>query len=184
MAQLMRLHADSHCFATAQIEMEVARPRTDCLAMSYIATGKIRDVHISPVAVPARNDKLWEHTCFEAFIRACSGAEYYEFNFAPSAQWAAYRFSSFRTGRCDAFEISAPEIEVQSSPDRYTLRASLKLDCLSALPCNSMWQLDLSAWIEETSGRKSYWALAHLQEKPDFHHGDCFVHEISPTGQP
>ena len=184
MAQLLRLHANSRCFTGAKIEVGVARSRTDCLALSYIVTGTIRDVCISPVMASTRSDDLWEHTCFETFVRASSGAEYYEFNFAPSTQWAAYRFSSYRTGRCDAIEISAPEIEVQSSPDRYTLRASLKLDCLSALPRNSMWQLGLSALIEEMSGRKSYWALAHPPGKPDFHHADGFIHEFSPVGQP
>jgi hypothetical protein len=131
-----------------------------------------------------RSDGLWEHTCFEAFVRAASGTEYYEFNFAPSTQWAAYRFSDYRTGRCDAIEISAPEIEVQSSSDRYVLLASLKLDELSALPRNSMWKLGLSALIEEMSGRKSYWALAHPPGQPDFHRTDCFVHEFSPARQP
>jgi hypothetical protein len=33
MAQLLRLHADSRCFAAAQIDVEVARPRPDCLAL-------------------------------------------------------------------------------------------------------------------------------------------------------
>jgi len=32
--------------------------------------------------------------------------------------------------------------------------------------------------IEETSGRLSYWALAHPSGKPDFHHADCFACEI------
>jgi hypothetical protein len=32
----------------------------------------------------------------------------------------------------------------------------------------------LSAIIEETNGRKSFWALKHPPEKPDFHHDDCF----------
>jgi len=184
MAKLLRLHAHSHCFAVAQIQVEVARPSADRLALSYIVTGKMCDVRISSVMAAARSDKLWEHTCFEAFVRATSGTDYYEFNFASSTQWAAYRFSNYRAGRCDAAEISVPEIKVQSSPDRYTLRASLKLDCLSALPRNSMWQLGLSAVIEETSGRKSYWALAHPQGKVDFHHADCFVHEFSPDIQP
>ena len=184
MAKLLRLHAHSHCFAVAQIQVEIARPSADRLALSYIVTGKMCDVRISSVIAAVRSDDLWEHTCFEAFVRASSGAEYYEFNFSPSTQWAAYRFSSYRTGRCDAIEISAPEIGVQSSPDRYTLRASLKLDCLSALPRNSMWQLGLSALIEEMSGRKSYWALAHPPGKPDFHHADSFIHEFSPARQP
>jgi hypothetical protein len=169
--------------ATAQIEAEVARPRTGCLALSYTVTGKIHDVRISPVMAAARSDKLWEHTCFEAFVRASSGAEYCEFNFAPSPQWAEHRSSNYRPVRCEAAEISAPEIEVQSSPNCYTLRASLKLDCLSTLPRNSTLQLGLSALIEEMSGRKSYWALARPQGKPDFHHADCFIHEFSLAGQ-
>ena len=184
MAKLLRLHAHSQRFAAVQIQVEVARPSVDRLALSYIVTGKMSDVRILPVMATARSDKLWEHTCFEAFVRASSGAEYYEFNFAPSTQWAAYRFSSYRAGKCNAIEITAPEIEVQSSSDRYTLHASFRLDCLSALPRNSMWQLGLSALIEEKiSGRKSYWALAHPPGKPDFHHTDSFIHEFSPAGQ-
>jgi hypothetical protein len=35
--------------------------------------------------------------------------------------------------------------------------------------------LGLSAVIEETSGAKSYWALAHPPGRPDFHHADGFA---------
>ena len=61
----------------------------------------------------------------------------------------------------------------------YTLQASLELDRLSDLPRDAAWRLGLAAVIEETSGRKSYWALAHPPGKPDFHHPDCFAHEFS-----
>jgi hypothetical protein len=128
-----------------------------------------------------RADELWRHTCFEAFVGTSSGATYYEFNFAPSTQWAAYRFSSYRSGICVATEINSPRIEVQSVPERYTLKASLDLDRLSSLPRDAMWRLGLSALIEETSGRKSHWALAHPAGKADFHHSDCFAHEFSPA---
>jgi hypothetical protein len=83
-----------------------------------------------------------------------------------------------------ATEIGAPPIEVRSSSDRYTLQASLKLDRLSGLPCDTSWRLGLSALIEDTSRRKSYWALAHPPGKPDFHHADCFAYELSRAGQP
>jgi hypothetical protein len=36
----------------------------------------------------------------------------------------------------------------------------------------------LSAVVKETSGRQSYWALAHPSGKPDFHHSDCFALEV------
>jgi hypothetical protein len=108
-------------------------------------------------------------------------AEYYEFNFAPSTQWAAYRFNGYRSGLIVADEIDAPQIEVQSSPGCCTLQASLDLARLSALPRKAFWRLGLSAVIEDTSGRKSYWALAHPPGKPDFHHADCFAYELSPA---
>jgi hypothetical protein len=184
MRQLLRLHPDSRCFADLYIEVEVARPRADILVLSYIVTGKISEICIPPVIAADRSDELWRHTCFEAFVRASSGAEYYEFNFAPSTQWAAYRFGSYRSGMCVAAEISAPPIEVRSGPDCYTLQASLELDRLSALPRNALWRLGLSALIEDTSGSKSYWALAHPPGKPDFHHPDCFAHEFAPDMQP
>lgn len=184
MRLLLKLHPESRCFAVAHIEVEVAHPCTGSLALSYIVTGKISDVRMPPVLVTARNEELWRHTCFEAFVRASSGAEYYEFNFAPSAQWAAYWFSSYRSGMCVVAEIATPPIEVQSSPDCYTLQASLELDRLSGLPRKAMWRLGLSALIEDTSGHKSYWALKHPPGKPGFHHADCFAYEFSPVMQP
>jgi hypothetical protein len=184
MRQLLKLHPESRCFAASQIEVGVARSRADRLDLSYIVTGKMSDIRMPPVTGAARGDELWRHTCFEAFVRASSGSEYYEFNFAPSTQWAAYRFSGYRSGMSVAAEISAPPIEVRSSPDRYALQASLELNCLSALPRNAAWHLGLSALIEDTSGRKSYWALAHPPGKPDFHHADCFAYEFYPAVQP
>ena len=183
MRHALRLHPDSPSFAATHIDVEVARPRAGRLVLSYVVTGTMSDVRMPPVMAAVRGDDLWRHTCFEAFVRASSGAEYYELNFAPSTQWAAYRFSSYRSGMCEADEISAPPIEVRSSPDCYTLQASLELNCLSGLPRKDLWRLGLSALLEDTSGRKSYWALAHPPGKPDFHHGDCFAHEFSPAMQ-
>ena len=37
----------------------------------------------------------------------------------------------------------------------------------------------LAAVIEATDGSLSYWALAHPSDKPDFHHPDSFVLELS-----
>jgi hypothetical protein len=184
MRQLLKLHPDSRCSAAARIEVGVAHPRADSLVLSYIVTGKMSDVRMPPVMAAARSDDLWRHTCFEAFVCASSSAEYYELNFAPSTQWAAYRFSNYRSGMCVAAEINTPLIEVRSSSDCYTLQASVELDRLSGLRRKGLWRLGLSALIEDTSGCKSYWALAHPPGKPDFHNADCFAHEFSPVAQP
>jgi hypothetical protein len=181
MRQLLK-HPDSCSSGVGHIEVEVTRPDVNSLVLCYIVTGKMSDIRMPPVTAAARCEGLWQTTCFEAFIRASTGDEYYEFNFAPSTQWAAYRFSSYRSGMCVASEISAPPIEVRSSPDRYTLRASLDLDYLS-LPRKALWCLGLSVVIEDINGCKSYWALLHPAGRPDFHYADSFVHQFSRAEQ-
>jgi hypothetical protein len=174
MRHTLRLHPDSLCAAATRIEADVARPRPGSLILSYVVSGRISDLRFPPVVAAARTDELWRHTCFEAFVRGSAGPAYYEFNISPSTQWAAYRLDSYRGGMRVATEIGVPRIEVQSGAETYTLQAALEFDGLS-----SPLHLGLSAVLEETDGRKSYWALAHPPGKADFHHSDCFTLEFS-----
>jgi hypothetical protein len=182
----LRLHPDSSCFAVTQIEVEATRPQARSLVLAYVVIGKIDDLAIPPMAAATRTDELWRHTCFEAFVHSSLGRAYYEFNLAPSTQWAAYWFNSYRSGMRVATEVSAPRIAVETSSERCIVKASLELD--RALACfktgggggkDPVYRLGLSAVIEERSGRRSYWALAHPPGKADFHHSDCFALEIS-----
>jgi hypothetical protein len=183
MRRALILHPDSRCAAATRIDVEIAQTRPDLLLLSYIVIGKISDVRIPPQMPPARGDALWRHTCFEAFVGAASSACYYEFNFAPSRQWAVYRFSGYRSGMCVADELGALSIEVGPTPDGWTLHAKLDLHPLAALPSQTCRRLALSAVIEDMEGEISYWALAHPPGKPDFHHPDCFTHEL-PAAPP
>jgi hypothetical protein len=172
--QTLRLHPDSRCDAPTGIEVDVALPRPGSLVLSYVVSGKISALRMPPVVAAARTDELWRYTCFEAFVRPSPSPAYYEFNFSPSTQWAAYRFDNYRSGMRVATEIGAPRIEVRSSAASYSLQAAVELDRLSP-----PWRLGLSAVLEETNGRKSYWALVHPPGKADFHHADCFALELS-----
>ena len=73
-------------------------------------------------------------------------------------------------------DVAAPRIEVRRAADRLELRARLALPQLVDAP----GALGLSAVIEEASGAKSYWALAHPPGRPDFHHADGFAAELTP----
>jgi hypothetical protein len=174
----LQRHPETPCAAATRIDVDVARPRAGSLALSYAVTGTIGDLRLPHVAASMRTDELWRHTCFEAFIRPLPGEAYYEFNLAPSTQWAAYRFDGYRSGMRVAAEFAAPRIEVQPDAQRYTLQAVLTLDALPGLPRDGRWRLALSAVIEETNGGKSHWALAHPAGKPDFHHADGFTYEL------
>jgi hypothetical protein len=153
--------------------------------LAYVVTGRICDLAMPPVAAAEWTDELWRHTCFEAFVRKWRGAGYYEFNFAPSTQWAAFGFGSYRNEKRAVTEIKAPRITVEASAECYILRASLDLDHTLPLmgeegtAIDATWRLGLSAVIEEANGNQSYWALAHPPGKPDFHHPDCNVLEVA-----
>ena len=178
MRQALTLHPGSRCIAATRIDVEIGRPHPSNLVLRYSVTGRISDLRMPLLGAPTRAQELWQHTCFEAFVRAPPGTAYYEFNFAPSMQWAAYRFSAYRREMSVAEDVGAPRIEAQSRGEFYELRASLELGALASLPSDGAWRLGLSAVIEETSGRKSFWALAHPPGKPDFHHADCFAYEL------
>jgi hypothetical protein len=174
----LKLHPDTTCAAVTGIEVDITRPRAGSLALTYIVTGKIGDLRIPPLADPRRADELWKQTCFEAFIGTLPEAEYYELNFSPSTQWAAYQFSCYRSGMRIADEIQALPITTDTQAERYTLLATVDLDQMK-LPREARWQIGVSTVIEELDGRKSYWALAHPPGKPDFHHPVCFTCEFS-----
>jgi hypothetical protein len=177
MRHTLLIHPASLCQAATRIDVEVAGTHDGHLVLSYVVVGRIDDIRLPPGTAPSRRDELWRHTCFEAFAGAGSAPSYYEFNFSPSTEWAAYRFDGYRSGIAMA-AISAPAIATQSRPDCYTLQATLDLGRLPDLRGDATWRLGLAAVIEDTGGRLSYWALAHPPGKPDFHHAAGFAHTL------
>jgi hypothetical protein len=130
---------------------------------------------IPPPAAPARTDGLWNTTCFEAFVRGPGAAAYAELNLAPSGQWAAYAFDRPREGMREA-EAAAPAIVWRGAD--LTLETEFDLSRIDVLAPTGPWRLALTAVIEEASGAKSYWALAHPPGRPDFHHPDGFALDL------
>ncbi len=177
----LRLPADTDCPAVRRIEAEVTRPRPGLLTLRYVVTGAVRELSLPPLAAPARADGLWRRTCFEAFLRAGSGDVYYEFNFSPSTEWAAYRFDGYRQGMRPAEGVEAPRIEPSSADHDFELRVSLDLGQVPDLAAVA-WRLGLSAVIEDAGGGISYWALAHPPGKADFHHADGFALDLPAPG--
>lgn len=163
--------------------MDVVRSAAGRLELRYVVTGRIDDLAWPEPAAPRRTDELWKHTCFEVFIRPPSGEAYCEFNFSPSSQWAAYRFSGERAGMSPIGEISAPLIELTGSDDQFDMDVALDLAGLPDLPRAEPWRLAVTAIIEEISGVKSYWALAHSREQPDFHNLSGFVLDLPAPEQ-
>ena len=181
MRQTLQLHPDSRCDAVRRIDVEVARAGPERLTLHYVVTGAAGDLTLPLPAAPDRTDGLWRRTCFEAFLRPGVGEPYYEFNFAPSTQWAAYWFSAYRQGMQPAMGIAPPRIALRRRADGLEVDVALVLDRAPGLPRAAPWRLGLSAVIEEANGRISHWALAHPPGDPDFHHADAFALQLPGT---
>jgi len=120
-----------------------------------------------------REDGLWRHTCFEAFIAPNAAAPaYLEINASPSLAWASYAFTDYRAGQRDALDAPLEAMRVQRDATRLLLEAELAWDAGPAP------RIGLSAVLEELDGSLSYWALAHAPGRPDFHRREGFVLQL------
>ncbi len=123
---------------------------------------------------PLRSDRLWQTTCFELFIKCAGSERYFEYNFSPSSEWALYRFSDYRKGMAEEM-ISRPRITCDYSESHFALNA--EFDLPNSLQDGPL-MLGISAVVEESDDRKSFWALTHPLGEPDFHHKDCFALQL------
>ena len=135
---------------------------------------------VPPFAGKGRADELWRTTCFELFLMPQGGEAYCEFNLSPSERWAAYDFAAYRDGMAERPVDREPQTMMRHGSTFAIFDASIPL---SALPkVDSV--MNLAAVIEEEGGVKSYWALAHPADKPDFHDPACFVATLPAPTRP
>lgn len=161
----LRPHPDSPASPVMSVEVSVS-PVGDALLLAFEARGAIARLAL-PTPAGGRADELWRHTCLEAFVGDAEGDGYLELNFAPSSQWAAYRFDGYRAGMAKA-NLPAPAIRVAIGADRLKVAARVVVSAAGR-------RLALSAVFEDIDGAKSYWALTHPPGAPDFHHPSAFA---------
>jgi hypothetical protein len=172
-------NSDVRSQAIYGIEASISLGGASTLAISYRLIADANRLRIPLAAVPRWVEGLWQHTCFEAFIQTNASPDYYEFNFSPSGEWAAYSFRGYRDGGPIEDVGLSPEIVVRCDADKIELDAVVRLDRLPALRGGSLLRIGLSAVIESSDGALSYWALKHPADKPDFHHPDSFALEFA-----
>lgn len=158
-------------------DVQLTPPAT--LMCHYELHGDVNRLRVPAARTGRRADGLWQHTCFEVFVAATTAGGYYEFNFSPSLEWAAYRFSEYREGMTPASLKRAPGLTARRTPDRLELTAHLHLEGLTELTCGELLRLGLTAVVEDDNGTLSYWALRHAPGNPDFHDSDAFALELA-----
>jgi hypothetical protein len=176
-------HAETSSRWVHVVEAQVGWTERGDLTLTYFLKGDITHLRISPPRAPRKVDGLWQHTCFEVFIAERGQQSYWEFNFSPSGEWAAYGFKGYREGGPIEDDGLDPGIVVRSAANSFELDALVRLDRLQTLRPRMPLRMGLSAVIEENDGTLSYWAFKHPPGKPDFHHPDSFALELALPGK-
>jgi hypothetical protein len=165
----------AHGAGAAAIRAVVARAELAgaSLRFEYRLRGELAKLAIPSRTPPRRADRLWEHTCFEAFVAPAGGAGYFELNFSPSSEWAAYAFDGYRQGMRPLAVAQAPAILVVAKDDELHVTASVELAAFADAPWP--WRIGLTAVVEDRAGGRAYFALGHPREQPDFHDAAAFT---------
>lgn len=139
-----------------------------------------KPVLIPPMAeTPQFRKGLWQHTCFEFFVRPSPMKNYLEFNFSPSGDWAVFAFSGYRTALKEfdptgmvvgvRRELTKNGLHVEATIDRAAMHHHFQQDKTWEFRCG------LTAVLESHDKKLTYWALAHGKVKPDFHLPETFI---------
>ncbi len=116
---------------------------------------------------------LWEKTCFEVFCAETGRPNYEEWNFAPSGAWCSFEFDDYRRAKMGG---SPPEPKAaQWTKSQFHL--SLELEVPTRF--EGGLKVGISAVLLHQGSLKSYWALSHPRQKPDFHHSAGFILSLS-----
>lgn len=156
-----------------RICVEAQRRRSRFLEARFEIRGDISALVLPEPQRGERRDGLWRKTCLEAFVAPASGSGYAEFNLSPGGDWAAYRFVGERAGMAP---LAAAAPVLASSLGARAARFDALFD-LAALPFSAA-RAGLTLVLEHAGGARSYWALAHLREQPDFHDPRSFTLDL------
>jgi hypothetical protein len=132
------------------------------LSLRFVLAGPLARLRIPAMAsTPARADRLWEHTCFEAFLAPVGEAAYWEINLSPAGHWNVYRFDGYREGMRPEIHAQAPVGEhKRANCGTLTVRATIDLTAMPALESAAL-DVGLAA-VLESNDEESYWALRHV----------------------
>ena len=146
---------------------------SQALVLSFLLQGNLDDFVLPPAAKQTRCDNLWQSTCFEMFWAEEGKKNYWELNLAPTGGWNVYAFTDYRTGMRQEERVGEPLIEIKHTEERFSLTAELRIGNLH--PNNAPLRVGVSGVLKHRDSRLSYWALAHPEDKPDFHAPQTFL---------
>lgn len=123
--------------------------------------------------------KLWEKTCFELFIKN-ENSSYIEFNFSPNFEWNCFYFTKKGDPLKEWDKMQRPSTDILLSIDHFFIVAEIKKEYFPDGFFDQLNKLEaaITCVIKDRKDNLSYWALAHCDTRPNFHHFDSFKYKF------
>ena len=144
----------------------------DTLRIEYEISGLNRPAALPAASPnPARRLQLWQHTCFELLWGPLHHPNYWELNASPAGHWNILAFTDYRRGLTEEPRIAA-RVGTQRRPRGLSLSCTVPI---ANLEHPGPYRLAPAAIIRLADGQRTFWALHHPAEAPDFHHPLSFT---------
>lgn len=153
------------------IEADLQFITADTVELTYSWTDKKKWIHFEFQPAGNRVSKLWEQTCFEAFIQPVGSKRYFEINLTINKSWNAFEFSDYRNPQ-PPNEFSGAEL-IHISIKDHQLKAQIKFEGVKF----NVIKASLCSVIFLKNKSVTYWSTRHADQKPNFHHFDSFTIE-------
>jgi len=118
---------------------------------------------------------LWDHTCFEFFIKNRSDDWYLEFNFSPSGAWNAFYISSYRQNEGEYGDLDQLCVSSRVNEETIELISVIPFDKIPLFKAQDFTEgeleIGITSVLERSDKTLEFWALEHPGEEPDFHRG-------------
>ena len=150
--------------------------RNNKLKIDYKLLGTSQTIIPTVANQPIRQFDLWEHTCFEFFLGIKNTKKYWEFNLSPAGHWNVFRFPKYRHNIAEEMTFKELPVRVLQYSDELQLNLEIDLDLI--ITAKQSLEVGITAVIEDTQGKISYWALTHLKNEADFHDRDSFILDL------
>ena len=143
------------------------------IVLSFVLQGNLGDIVLPAATTQRRDDNLWQATCLEMFWAEEGRKNYWELNLAPNGAWNVYAFADYRAEMRREERIAKPLTETTRTEESFALTAELEIGNLHGN--NTPLRVGITAVLQHRDNRLSYWALAHPENKPDFHAPETFL---------
>lgn len=153
------------------IEADLKLIAEDTIELCFQWQDKKNHIVFADAPIGERAFKLWEQTCFEAFIQPVGNDRYFEINLTSNKSWNVFEFNGYRDPNPPQEFKKADLLRFTQKKNQLIVQIKLEGESLKKIKSS------LCAVVILKDNPVSYWSTKHADPKPNFHHFESFIIE-------